>query len=119
MNARSYFALLRAAPGSVLLGGVLSHISSRFESESDANAWLAQARKANEQSGRTVAFACVYASEKRAEIPCSIQRPTLCISCGHAEAYGGTAGGCPCTAEDKQRAVRALARLACPEGVKP
>lgn len=46
-------------------------------------------------------------------------RPSICLSCGHAEAYGSTAGGCPCTAEDKQRAAQALARLACPEGVKP
>lgn len=39
-------------------------------------------------------------------------RPSICIACGHAEAYGGTAGGCPCTAEDKARAVRALADAA-------
>ena len=46
-------------------------------------------------------------------------RPSICISCGHAEAYGGTAGGCPCTAEDRKRAAQALARIAFPEGVKP
>lgn len=39
-------------------------------------------------------------------------RPSVCLSCGHAEAYGGTAGGCPCTAEDKQRAAQALASVA-------
>lgn len=39
-------------------------------------------------------------------------RPSICLSCGHAEAYGGTAGGCPCTAEDKQRAAQALASVA-------
>ena len=46
-------------------------------------------------------------------------RPSVCLSCGHAIAYGSTAGGCPCTEEDRKRAAQALARIAFPEGVKP
>lgn len=67
MKVRSYFGLFKAGDG-VLLGGVKSHESSRFESESDANSWLEVCVKANLEAGRDVAFKTVMASERMPEI---------------------------------------------------
>ena len=65
MKARSFFVVIRAAEGRLLLGGVRDLVSSRFASEHDAHAYRSEICR---EQGNRIAYAGVHASEAYPEI---------------------------------------------------
>lgn len=66
---KSYYVRIRARTG-LLLGGVRSTESSRFESRRDACDWAWQARNANREAGRDIDPEYeVISSDRAPEIP--------------------------------------------------
>lgn len=92
---------------------------SRCEACGERNVHVHNGRLAVHSGNHETGAPCIGSGLPANERRTRPARPSVCLSCGHAEAYGSTAGGCPCTAEEKQRAVRALARTAFPEWMKP
>jgi hypothetical protein len=67
-KTRSYYAYIQACQGSLLLGGVKEHRSSRFETQQMASDWIYASLQANCQAGRNVAAWGTVASIQPPEV---------------------------------------------------
>lgn len=66
---KSYYAVLIAKSGHLLIGGVKKHVSGRFATSEMAHKWLDQAIETNVKSGREVGQNYVRESRNKPEIP--------------------------------------------------
>ena len=68
-SIRSYSAYVTASRGSLLLGGVKHHESSRFETSEQASLWIQAILEGNGKAGRSVAAWGTNTHDLAPEIP--------------------------------------------------
>jgi hypothetical protein len=67
-NANSWYGYVKAAKGSLLIGGARRHKSVRFATAKQASAWIEQSLKVNSKAGRPVGSWGVVSSPLQPEI---------------------------------------------------
>lgn len=65
---RSYTGIVRAFPGTLLLGGVVASMSIKFPTKKGAQAWIVAVIESNVKAGRQVCEAEIYGSAANPEV---------------------------------------------------